>query len=198
MSHTFVQEDRMGHHVFPWWKGFKLLNPKRAARHPAAAILSPFVRPGMTVSDLGCGMGYFSIPLARLVGKEGRVHCIDLQKQMLAALSWRAAVRGLGKRISTRTCGPDSLGVADLAGTIDFALAFNVAHETPEGHPFLSELAAMLKPDGRALLCEPNFRVSESEFAALLEKAQRSGFTAESAPEIAGERCALLSRRSAR
>jgi len=184
----------MGHHVFPWWKGFKLLNPKRAARHPAAAILSPFVRPGMSVADLGCGMGYFSIPLARLVGREGRVHCIDLQKQMLAALSWRAAARGLGKRITTRRCGPDSLGIADLSGAIDFALAFNVAHETPEGHPFLSELAAMLKPGGKALLCEPSFRVSEPEFAALLEKAKRSGFAAESAPEIPGERCALLSK----
>lgn len=188
----------MGRHVFPWWKGFKLLNPKRAARHPAAAILSPYLRSGMIVADIGCGMGYFSIPLARLVGKEGRVHCIDLQKPMLAALSWRAAVRGLGKRISTRKCSPDSLDVADLSGAVDFALAFNVAHETPEGHPFLSELAAILKPGGRALLCEPTFRVTEQEFAALLGNAERSGFTTESGPEITGERSALLSIASAR
>ena len=184
----------MDRHVFPWWKGFKLLNPKRAVRHPAAAILSPFVRAGMTVADIGCGMGYFSVPLARLVGKEGRVHCIDLQKQMLAALSWRAAARGLGKRISARKCGPDSLGVADLSGAVDFALAFNVAHETPAGHPFLSELAAMLKPGGRALLCEPTFRVTEPAFAVLLENARRAGLAAESALEIAGERCVLLSK----
>jgi ubiquinone/menaquinone biosynthesis C-methylase UbiE len=185
-------EHKAGHHVFPWWGAFRLLGRKRRRRHPAKAILSPYVSEGMDVADIGCGMGYCSLPLARLVGKAGRVHCIDLQEGMLRGLRFRAALRGLGERIVARKCGSDSLGVADLAGKIDFALAFNVAHETPEGHPFLAELHAMLKPGGKALLCEPAFRVDAEGFSALLEKAIRAGFRPETAQPVEGEWAALL------
>jgi cyclopropane fatty-acyl-phospholipid synthase-like methyltransferase len=36
-------------------------------------MLGPYVKPGMTVLDVGCGMGFFSIGMARMVGDEGRV-----------------------------------------------------------------------------------------------------------------------------
>ncbi len=40
-------------------------------------ILSPFVSEGMTALDVGCGPGFFSIELARLVGPEGKVIAWD-------------------------------------------------------------------------------------------------------------------------
>ena len=41
-------------------------------------IVKPYVRRGSTVLDIGCGMGYFTIPLAGLVGEEGQVIALDI------------------------------------------------------------------------------------------------------------------------
>lgn len=46
-------------------------------------ILSPYVKKGMTVLDMGAGPGFFSIPLARMVGETGHVVACDLQQGML-------------------------------------------------------------------------------------------------------------------
>ena len=46
-------------------------------------ILSPYIKEGMTVLDIGCGPGFFSVEIAHLVGKTGRVIAADLQEGML-------------------------------------------------------------------------------------------------------------------
>ena len=49
-------------------------------------ILSPYISEGMTVLDFGCGPGYFTIDMAQMVGKTGRVIAADLQEGMLQKL----------------------------------------------------------------------------------------------------------------
>jgi ubiquinone/menaquinone biosynthesis C-methylase UbiE len=49
-------------------------------------ILGPYIKEGMTVLDVGCGPGFFSIELAQMVGKSGRVIASDLQEGMLRKL----------------------------------------------------------------------------------------------------------------
>ena len=83
----------------PWWLLFTFDNPLRKLIHDPIKILSPFVESGDTVLDVGCGMGYFSLGLAELVGEKGKVIAADLQPQMLAGLSKRAASAGLDERI---------------------------------------------------------------------------------------------------
>ena len=46
-------------------------------------ILAPYVKAGMTVLDIGCGPGFFTIDMARIVGDSGRVIAADLQAAML-------------------------------------------------------------------------------------------------------------------
>ena len=58
----------MANHICPWWVGYLLANPLRRIFENPDKLLAPFVCNGMTVIDYGCGMGFFTIPLARLVG----------------------------------------------------------------------------------------------------------------------------------
>lgn len=185
----------MPHSVCPWWIGYLLLSPVRRWTQSPRRILEPWVRPGMTVVDVGCAMGYFTLQLAELVGPTGRVVAVDLQERMLRALERRARRAGLSELIETRRCGADTLGLADLAGCVDFALVFAVAHEIPDVGKLMVELAALLSPEGRALLAEPSGHVSAEEFAASIAAARSAGLTVEAQPTIARSRATVLALR---
>ncbi len=58
--------NQMSPHVCPWWGGYFIDNRFRRILHKPEKILDPYVRRGMTVLDFGCGMGFFSIAMARL------------------------------------------------------------------------------------------------------------------------------------
>ena len=73
----------MSPHVCPWWGGYFIDNWFRRWLHSPERILAPYVKPGMSVLDFGCGMGIFSVAMARMVGDEGQVIAVDVQQQML-------------------------------------------------------------------------------------------------------------------
>jgi ubiquinone/menaquinone biosynthesis C-methylase UbiE len=177
-------------HVCPWWLCFTFDNPFRKCLHNPEAILGPYVRPGDQVIDVGAGMGYFSIPLAKLVGPTGRVTAIDLQPQMLSALARRAKRRGVAERIATHLATSASLGCQARA---DFILAFWMAHEVPDQRGFLLELYHLLKPGGLLLLVEPKMHVSRSNFLQALETAKDLGYFLKENPKIRLSHSALLS-----
>jgi tRNA A58 N-methylase Trm61 len=86
----------MAHRVCPWWIGYLLASPlRRWFGQDPAKILSPYVREAMTVLEPGPGMGFFTIPLARLVGPSGRVITVDLQPKMIESLKRRASKAGV-------------------------------------------------------------------------------------------------------
>ena len=172
------------HHVCPVWVGYFLASPLRKLFQNPEKILGPYLAPGMCVLDLGCAMGFFSLPMARAVGEEGRVVCVDLQQRMLDALRRRARRKGLAQRIETRCSTSDSLGIADLAGRVDFALAFAVAHEIADGSRLFSDLRAVLKPGSNALIAEPSGHVSEASFEKLIAEAEACGFCVTDSPTI--------------
>jgi len=180
------------HHVCPFWVGYLLANPLRALIQKPRKILAPHVASGMTVVDIGPGMGFFSLPLARLVGPSGRVISVDLQEKMLRVLMRRARRAGLADRIETRVCGAESLGVADLAGQIDFVLAFAVVHEVGDTSRLFSEIRGVLKPGGRVLFAEPKSHVSERGFEESVSAARRSGLGKVDSLKIARSYAALL------
>ena len=69
---------RTGEHTCPWWLLFTLDNPLCRLVHDPQKILCPYVNDGDTVLNLGCGMGYFTLSLAELVGQGGRVIALCL------------------------------------------------------------------------------------------------------------------------
>jgi len=139
-------------------------------------VLKPYIEEGMDVLDLGCGMGFFSLPIAKMIGGTGRVVCIDLQERMIRGLIRRAKKAGLADRIDARTCRRNSLDVNDLAGKLDFALAFALVHEVPDKERLFSEIYATLKQDRKLLIVEPRGHVSKNDFEKTVSTAQSAGF----------------------
>lgn len=185
------------HRVCPWWIGYTLTCPLRRFHYDPARLLAPYVRDGMTVLEPGPGMGFFTLELARKVGGAGRVVALDIQPRMLDGLRRRAARAGLLGRIDARLARPDTLGVEDLAGTVDFVLAFFVVHEVPSAAVFFAEVARALKPGGAVLLVEPAGHVGAAEFEAELLAAAAVGLAVVERPSIRRSLAALLRRKAA-
>ena len=57
--------------VCPWWLAYTFDNRLRRLLYKPEMVLKPYVNPGMTLLDLGCGMGFFSIAMASLAGDTG-------------------------------------------------------------------------------------------------------------------------------
>ena len=164
-------------HLFPWWAGWFLLNPLRKISTDPHKIFKPYIKEGMTILDLGCAMGFFSIPLAEMTGPSGRVVCVDLQQKMLNVLSKRAQKRGLSEIIEPRLCTAESLNTGDLKNSAGFALAFAVVHETPDEEKFITEVYNSLYKGGVFFMAEPSGHVTEEMFSRNVEIALKAGFS---------------------
>ncbi len=178
-------------HVCPWWLAFLIDNRFRRWFQDPERILDGLVREGQTVLDLGCGMGYFTLPLARMVGKQGRVIAVDLQPGMLRGVKRRAERAGLLSRITLHQASKNSLA---LQAQADFALAFAMVHELPNAAVFLAEVACLLKPGARFLVVEPRRHVRAPAFEETVATACRAGFTPLSRPLIKWSHAALFKR----
>lgn len=177
------------HRVCPWWLCYSFDNPLRRLFHDPEALLAPYVHPGGTAVDIGCGMGYFTLALARLVGPAGRVFAVDLQRPMLAALERRAAKAGVAERVTTVRCTPESLMAR---GPADFALVFWMAHEVPDQPRLFREIRDLLRPGGRLLLVEPKIHVSRADYDRTLTFCAGAGFVPDASPAVALSRASLL------
>jgi len=184
----------MAGNVCPWWVGYLLVSPLRRWAQNPGTILGPYIEPGMNVLDVGCGMGFFSLDMARLAGPEGKVVCVDLQHRMIQSLVRRAAKADLLDRIVHRVCSKDSLNIEDFSGRIDFALAFAIVHEVPDALTFFQQIYVSLKPEGTFLCAEPRGHVSEKSFQETESTALQAGFKTIERPKIKRARAILLKR----
>jgi ubiquinone/menaquinone biosynthesis C-methylase UbiE len=167
--------------VCPWWLCFTFDNIFRRWLQNPDRILGPYIKPGQTVLDVGPGMGYFTIPLARLVGDSGKVIAADIQKKMLDSLYIRAERAGVHDRIRLHLSVPDKIGIEE---PVDFCLAFWMVHEVVDQSLFLGEIAAGLKPNGLFLLAEPRIHVSWKSFNETLKTIKNLGLTVVDQPRI--------------
>lgn len=182
----------MSDRVCPWWIGYFLISPFRRWAQDPVQILSPYVREGMTVFEPGPGMGFFTIPLARLVGPSGRVVVVDVQPRMIAALKRRAAKRGVLDRIDARIVPAETMALDDVAGRVDFTLAFAVVHELPDAARFLAAVVNASKPQAHLLLAEPRGHVTDAKFEAELRAGESAGFRIAARPQVRRSHAALL------
>jgi ubiquinone/menaquinone biosynthesis C-methylase UbiE len=174
----------MNERICPWYLGYFLASPLRRLIQKPEAIIGPYVENGHTVLDIGSAMGFFTLPMARMVGEKGKVIAVDLQEKMLRSLQRRARKAGLSGRIETRLCPGSTLGINDLAGKVDFALMFAVLHEMPDIKLPISEVYTALKPHGFLLISEPTGHVTKEKFGEETSIVEACGFTVIQTPVI--------------
>ena len=184
----------MAMHVCPSWLGYFLINPFRKLLENPDKMLGPFVEDGMIVLEPGCGMGFFTLPLARMVGPSGKVVVVDVQAKMLSVLEKRAKKAGLLDRIELRQVEADGLGLEDLSGAVDFATAIHMVHEVPDQVSFFTDVRQALRPGGKLLVVEPKGHVSRDRFEKTIATAEKVGFEPDAAPDSMDRRRALLTK----
>jgi 2-polyprenyl-3-methyl-5-hydroxy-6-metoxy-1,4-benzoquinol methylase len=170
-------QPRTGDHVCPWWAAYILASPLRRLVDNPEKLLAPYVNPGMTVVDLGCSMGFFSIPLARMVGATGRVVSVDVQERALRVLRKRAQRKGLDQTVETRHCTQEDLGLDDVCGRVDVAVAFHVVHESRDAARFLADCFSVLRPGGKLILAEPVGHITDEDRAQIFALTTATGFS---------------------
>jgi ubiquinone/menaquinone biosynthesis C-methylase UbiE len=154
-------------------------------------ILRPYVKQGDTVLDVGCGMGFFTLGLAELVGRDGRVIAADLQEQMLVGLRKRAERVGLHERIQLCRSTPGDIGVDEA---VDCALAFWMVHEVRQPTLFMRQIHKLLVAGGKFLIVEPIIHVTGRAFGQTVSLAENAGYRVVDQPEIRVSRAVLLEK----
>ena len=184
----------MANHTCPIWVGHLLASPLRKLLENPEKILKPHVNEGMKALDIGSAMGFFSLPLAKIVSTTGKVVCVDIQQKMLDALIKRAKKAGVAQSIETRLATENSLNIEELKNTIDVALAYHVVHEVNNAEHFFTQTFNALKSKGKLLFSEPSGHVSKDDFNKSLSLAEKAGFTISQTPGTRRSRSALLEK----
>ena len=154
-------------------------------------ILKPYIKEGMTVLDLGCGPGFFTMDIAQMVGKSGRVIASDLQEGMLEKTRSKFHGTELEERLTLHQCQKNTIGVSQK---VDFILAFYVVHEVPDQKAFFNELETIVKLNGQVLVVEPAFHVSKKSFEETVKTAISAGFTPVERPKVFFSRAVILKK----
>jgi len=161
----------------PW-----LIRDSRQREEDCAMMLRQLkVKPGMTVCDMGCGNGFYSLKLAEMVGENGKVLAVDIQQEMLRLLQARAEESGIEniERILGEIDDPKL-----PAGKVDLILCVDVYHEFSHPEEMLGAMRKSLAPDGKVVLLEfrtedadvPIKRLHKMSKSQILKEYNKNGF----------------------
>jgi ubiquinone/menaquinone biosynthesis C-methylase UbiE len=124
----------------------QLQRGRAAWQKPERVLRALGVRRGDVVADVGAGPGFWTLPLARRVGRHGHVFAVDPEPAALEVLGQRLAKAGV--RNVTPVLGDDASPRLP-AGACDLALLVNVYHHFAQPAAFLARVACCLAPGGR-------------------------------------------------
>jgi len=138
-----IKEGNAMSHRFDPANRHRLLSEDRYRTMPPDSILDRLpLRPADTIADIGCGPGFFTLPLAERVS-QGTVYAIDVAPQMLDMVTERATGAGLG---NIRTMLAEESALDLPPASLDGAMLGLVYHEFPDRVAYLRQLAALVRP----------------------------------------------------
>ena len=176
-------------HVCPAEFAGSLDNSVRKLVHKPGRILEAYISKGMTTLDLGCGPGFFTIEMAKLVGETGKVIAADIQQGMLDKVAVKIRGTDLEHRIELHKCREDVIGISQK---VDFILAFWMVHEVPDQKRLFEEMRSVLSPGGRIWIIEPKIHVTEKAFQKMTGLLALTGLKIIEKPGIWLSRSVLL------
>ena len=144
-------------------------------------IMKPYIKEGMTILDVGCGPGYFSVEMAKLLNGSGKVIAADIQNGMLDKIRKKINGTALAQNIELHKSDCERIGVVEK---VDFVLAFWMVHEVRSQKPFFEELRSILKPNGLIFIIEPKIHVVKKAFNAMVDMLKESRFTIVETPKV--------------
>ncbi len=129
-----------------------LVRPEREQEEQPDKMLDALkIEPGLSVADVGAGVGYTSVRLAKRVGPTGKVYATDLQPQMIAMMKSNLQEAGI-TNVQPILCTAANSKLPD--GKIDLILMVDVYHECPDPELVLNQMKKALKPGGKLVLIE--------------------------------------------
>ncbi len=156
-------------------------------------LLDQYISEGMTVLDLGCGPGFFTIEIAKMLNDYGKVIAADLQEGMLKKVAKKIKTKELEHKIVLHKCGEKKIGVTE---NVDFVLAFYMIHEVPNQDNLFRELKSILKPNGKIYIIEPKLHVSKKSFNKMVDRIKNIGFEIGDMPKVFFSRTVLLTKKN--
>jgi ubiquinone/menaquinone biosynthesis C-methylase UbiE len=126
-------------------------NERVEEEHPDEALDLIGIPKGGTVGDVGAGVGYYSLKLAKRVGPEGKVYANDIQQGMIDRLRQNMAAQHVTNII------PILGGVDDPRlpkDQLDLVMLVDVYHEFSKPVAMIDHIRDSLKPGGRLILLE--------------------------------------------
>jgi ubiquinone/menaquinone biosynthesis C-methylase UbiE len=154
MTHKFDIKDR-----------HKLDNAKRREMlPPEKTLISLGLKKGDIMADIGCGIGYFTIPASKIVGDSGRVFAMDIIPEMLQEVEIKMSKENVSN-VETVLTKENDLKLEEDKITIAFMST--VLHETEDKEKFLREVKRIISPEGRIAVIE--WQKINSEFGPPIE-----------------------------
>lgn len=145
---------------------FPIDDPERRKWQDPEKILTDIgLEPGMTFVDVGCGDGYFSIPAARMVGQEGKVISIDIDKGAILRLQQRAAEEELGNLSAEARAAEETIACEKCADFVFFGIDL---HDFADPSQVIRNAKRMLRQSG--LLVDLDWKPEPMPFGPPLEK----------------------------
>jgi len=167
--------------IFPVERAAGLDNSFRKLVHNPQKILKPYIKAGMTVLDIGCGPGFFTVEIAKMLNDSGKVIAADVQEGMLEKLRKKIEGTVLEQRIVLHKSGYENIGIDEK---VDLVLAFYMVHEVRNQKSFFEELISLLKPNGVIFIMEPKFEVTKAAFNEMVDSLKAFGFVATKSPKV--------------
>ena len=150
------------------------LNPKK--------LLSSLhvINPGDKVTDFGCGAGYFSLPIAALVGSDGQINSVDVLEKALNVVSERAKNAGFFNLKIIHANLEKEHGSELANNSQDVVLMANILFQSQKKENILDEAVRITKPGGNIVIIEwlpdsqfttdQGWRIEPDKLKVILEK----------------------------
>jgi len=137
-------------------------------RNPYKLLRAAGLKLGQKVLEVGCGPGFFTIPAAKIVGKEGVVYAVDVHPLAIARVKEKIEKEGM-KNVGPILANASDTGLPDRS--IDIAFIFGLRYIAGGLENVIAEIHRILKPGGVL-----SFEKTKGSAKKLIEEVEREGF----------------------